>query len=356
MKRLLIFDYFRGVHSTGFASLHKHDDEGTIVKLASHPVDLFDSKRFDKALSAWNSSVFLGHNRHATAGKVNGVNAHPFQSGDIIGAHNGTLTSESWQDLEEELGYQTGTDSEAIIKCIDKIGIEETVKKLQGAWALVWFDCKKQELYFLRNKERPFWLAHTENFEKVVWASEWPMISAALNLDKKGYDLHTEKNDAAYFATKENVLYTFPLADMAEGLINDRREYEGITLKGREAPKKVVSTGGPFPGGTNGGTDTTTSTTTSLSSIKPLRSLELDGTVSDPFDGLLIREKFEEIAHGGCDWCGGELDFYEQGNVVYLNRDKVIGPRCSGTHMNELHVKGPIEKFLHDNTKLKEKV
>lgn len=352
MKRLLIFDYFRGKDSTGFAALRK-DGEGRIAKIASHPVDLFDMGTFDKALSAYNSSAFIGHNRAATLGVVNGVNAHPFQSGDIIGCHNGTLTKESFKDLKEALQEETGTDSEAIIKCIDRFGIEETVKMLQGAWALVWFDMKKQELYFLRNDERPFWVGYDKSFKKVFWASEWPIMQAALLTGKGDYDLFTTEDNSAYFSTKVNTLYTYDLVSMHEGLYQDRTEFEGKPLKGKEAPKPVTYTGrtsgDPFliEDTTSTQAGTTTSTTTS-----PSKRIELEGTVSDPFDGLLDKNEFEIMTKYGCSFCGEEVSFYDEGLKVFLNRRKVLGGCCSGLKENELHVQGSLEKFLQDSTKL----
>ena len=78
-KRMLVFDYFRGTDSTGVAWL-KNTGNSDIVKLPSHPLDLFGMKKFDSGLMGSNSIVFLGHNRAATMGKVNGINAHPFGS------------------------------------------------------------------------------------------------------------------------------------------------------------------------------------------------------------------------------------------------------------------------------------
>ena len=110
MKRMLILDYFRGTDSTGFAAVKVKEDEVLMTKIASHPIDLFDMGAFKKALNGNTSKVFLGHNRAATVGKVNAVNAHPFQVGDILGVHNGTLDKDSWKRLDETLGYDTDVD------------------------------------------------------------------------------------------------------------------------------------------------------------------------------------------------------------------------------------------------------
>src|SRR3546814_3133548 len=111
--------------------------------------------RFSEANNVYQSLAFVGHNRFATKGKVNDLNAHPFHYGNIVGAHNGTLEKSSWDALDKKLGEDTDVDSQAIIKSIATFGIEETVPLLQGAWALVWFDMEAQTLNFLRKDERP---------------------------------------------------------------------------------------------------------------------------------------------------------------------------------------------------------
>src|SRR3546814_6662079 len=47
MRRLLVFDYFRGPDSTGFAALRK-DGTHRLAKIASNPLNLFDMKRFSE--------------------------------------------------------------------------------------------------------------------------------------------------------------------------------------------------------------------------------------------------------------------------------------------------------------------
>src|SRR3546814_12623264 len=72
---------------------------------------LFPDTTLCRSLSGYNSKAFIGHNRAATLGKVNGLNAHPFRYDNIMGAHNGTLDTQSWLRLEEEdntINFQIG--------------------------------------------------------------------------------------------------------------------------------------------------------------------------------------------------------------------------------------------------------
>src|SRR4051812_28283409 len=77
IKRLLMYDYFRGPDSTGLAAIRGNGDV-YLAKLASDPVTLFDTGKFKAAISSI-SRVYMGHNRSATRGAVNNYNAHPIE-------------------------------------------------------------------------------------------------------------------------------------------------------------------------------------------------------------------------------------------------------------------------------------
>jgi len=49
-----------------------------------------------------------------------------------------------------------------------------------GAWALVWWDKGEETLNFLRNKERPLWIAFTKSNDTLFWASELWMLEGVL--------------------------------------------------------------------------------------------------------------------------------------------------------------------------------
>ena len=65
LKRLLMFDYFRGPDSTGLGTLFT-DGDVKVAKIASNPVNLFDTTRFKAALNAYKASV-LGETRARVA-------------------------------------------------------------------------------------------------------------------------------------------------------------------------------------------------------------------------------------------------------------------------------------------------
>lgn len=360
MKKLLVFDYFRGPDSTGFAAMRSFPPNGPkdwkLAKVASNPIDLFDMKKFTDALNGHNSTVFLGHNRLATKGVINTYNAHPYVfdkadgTGVIVCAHNGTLDMSSWKALEDAIGEKFEVDSMAIAAAIAKLGIDAVVPLLQGAWALVWFDTGDNTLNFIRNKERPFWYAYNEKFDKLFWASEWPTIHAAINLSANPDKLY-EKDNFRFWAAKEDWHYKFDLDKLKAGA-TVRPKPRVKELKGKEpAPASTYTCGvDPFQRGNRvwkdgkwseaGTTSTTTAHgsggTSSSSSVgqagtggSNVSVLHIKGSKTQPFGEFLTKEEFDKIAKYGCSWCQADVEYEEPGVQVFVNQDMVLCPACA---------------------------
>lgn len=346
LKRLLVLDYFRGTDSTGFAAIRVNGD-AKLAKIASHPLDLFDMKSFDQALNGNMSKVFIGHNRAATKGKVNGLNAHPFHFGHIIGAHNGTLDRASWKRLEDAIGEETDVDSAAIFKAFEKIGVEETIALMEegrtpseGAWALVWFNQEDGTLNFLRNKHRPFWYAYDKDYKRVFWASEWPMIQAATSLapSTNGYELAKSKDGYIYWESEADWWYKYEIDSFMKG--SDKRPVaRHKQLKGREPAPAVSYAEGNRPFNTTvWGGDGKNSTTTSPSNtgnnvttfVPTPHVLDLIGSRISPLGSYMDKARFDEIAKYGCSWCQADVEYTEPGVTVYDSRNEVLCPECSG--------------------------
>lgn len=356
LKRLLLLDYFRGTDSTGVAAIRK-DGNTPIAKLASHPIDLFDSKAYEKLNTAFQTKVFIGHNRAATKGKVNGNNAHPYQYGHIIGAHNGTLEQSSWKDLNECLGYETDVDSMAIFACIEKVGIEETVKMLRGAWALVWVNLEERTLNFLRNKERPMWHSYTSDFNKIIWASEWPMIQAATEMGgKDAYDLYTTSKGHCFFSMEEDYLYSYDFDKMSAGQYTNLPDAKIKKIEGRP-PLPVVTYpqgGSPFTGGA-GTTKTTTSGQRTPSEVKtdlpPVITIITSG--DKPFGNFLDRGQFDANTDQKCMYCLEPMKYDDEGVVYFEGMEEALCGECSG-HSTSRFMATP--RTYHEHLKPKENV
>lgn len=169
---LLIMDQLRGQHSVGVMGLRKNDTV-EVQKRAIGVNDFLDLGKVNNLIL--NSKILIGHNRYATQGKKNSVNAHPFTHGDITGVHNGTLRQQFL--LPDHKDFEV--DSDNIFHAIAKNGINATWPLVNGAAALVWWDDSIGTLNFIRNEERPLWYCHSEDGHTIFWASEKHMLLAA---------------------------------------------------------------------------------------------------------------------------------------------------------------------------------
>lgn len=339
MKRLLVFDYFRGPDSTGLASIRNNGDV-KIAKGAVGPLDLFDTKKFQETNSGHSSIAFIGHNRLATKGGVNNINAHPFQYGHIVGAHNGTLDQSSWTALEDAIGEKHSVDSMAVIHAIEKLGIEETVKLLQGAWALTWYDLEAKTINLLRNDQRPLWMAYSKKFDRLFWASEHKILDLALStaIKSQEYEMYVEVDtNYQYWAVPVDKWYSFDIEGLRSGG-DDLPKPKVKPLKGKEPAPAVSYTCGTsnFPKRPPIRTSTPTSTQTPSfrgtagTTNQPKRDcLNIEGSDTAPFGGYLTREQFDTLAKYGCSWCAATVEFDEPGVTVYESQGAVLCPSCS---------------------------
>jgi len=182
-RYLHYFDEIRGEHSTGLAVIRENSNNVSIYKAVGGVHDLWDEwhDKFDPkdhTLNSWNEKVYIGHNRFATMGARTPKNAHPFQHGKIVGAHNGTLTYKYLDKLEGNDLFEV--DSEAIFYSINKKGLADTIATMHGAWALTYWDGNTQTMNFIRNKERTLFYVWTEDHKTLFWASEEWMLRVAL--------------------------------------------------------------------------------------------------------------------------------------------------------------------------------
>lgn len=355
MKRLLILDYFRGPDSTGLAAIETNG-HANIAKIASNPVDLFDMNKFKTALSGAKSKAFIGHNRLATRGVVNNINAHPYQFDHIVGAHNGTLETGCKWALEDALDEKFDVDSQALFAAIARLGVENVIPMLRSsdnanvssAWALVWYDQNQNSLNFLRNQHRPLWYGYDKECKRLFWASQWEIIDSAVKIGQTSgaptYEMFVEEDtNYKYWPFDDDIHYRFDLDALKEG--GSRPKPKVKELKGKEPAPASTGVMGDDPFGRSPmgfhGTPTNTSTasgstttshgsTTLRSRSKKVDLVHLFGCSTAPYAGYISEKRFTEFAKFGCGWCGTSLFYGEPGVTIYDRDDLILCPGCSG--------------------------
>lgn len=180
-------DSLRGFDATGVITCHNNGDFG-IMKDASEGTYFnaqFISSDLDKDLYK-NGTAVIGHNRAKTFGENTDENAHPFVVDKTFAmVHNGTLRNhkkiaDTSVDSEAlAILFKQAMDEEDFVKALS-----EAVWKVEGAFACVWYDQKRNQVGMVRNSQRP--LGTLELNGSIIFASEMMMASwiASRNTEK----------------------------------------------------------------------------------------------------------------------------------------------------------------------------
>lgn len=191
-KSLLLHDVVRGHHATGVASINTSKNEVGVTKEAIPSYEFLDKYELVD-----DCNIYIGHNRWATRGdKTRDDHAHPFTHGTITGVHNGSLRDQSLLDNHTDFEV----DSDNLFNHLARRGIEDTAKNLDGAFAIVYYDESDRTLNFIRNSERPLYIAKLTN-GSICWASESLMLEWLVDRSKT---LSLAKHEGA------NALYLLP--------------------------------------------------------------------------------------------------------------------------------------------------
>lgn len=172
-SQMLYADELRGHHATGIISVDK-DKSVSYFKKAMPASEFLNLRTTDRVINEKRGiQALIGHNRYATQGAITDKNSHPFTHGEITLVHNGSLLE--MDELPDN--HLFDVDSEAITHSINKIGIEDTVSLLNGAFTLVYHDYSDNSINIVRNKERPLAFGTIKFERNMAFASEANMLN-----------------------------------------------------------------------------------------------------------------------------------------------------------------------------------
>lgn len=332
-KWLLLMDTTRGEDSTGVAfrkvSTSQKRSQLAILKVEGLPSNLyrkFPETFTDKGvfkptnIAKENITWLMGHNRAATIGQVNSLNAHPFHHGHITGCHNGTVRT-GLTTLEKGPEIKGTTDSEQIFYTMSKgVPIDKIIKRITGGTALTWWDSKELSYNIYRNKERPMNYVYDQTTKLFVYASEQWMLRLALSQAKLSYLIKDIKE-----LPEDSHL---------------KIQYEGLGIK--EVTTQTIK---PLVVVNN------TQNTSNYSAMYPSKNHPLNrnvkvpeylkdkGKSEAPFRSSagwldmskLTQEDFQKNTRFGCALCQTNLEYdeFKRGEVLWLEKDTPLCCSCA---------------------------
>lgn len=164
-KSMMIVTSLRGYDSSGIfvTEIDKPENPAKVIRTVGDPFNILLSEQGEKFLdyAYKRGQAMVGHGRAATKGNINVKNAHPFKEGPLCLVHNGTIHT----GLEKYESKDVEVDSHALTHMLVEEGVEQGLKKTNGAFAVVLHDTQNKCIWFARNYQRP--LAIFENHEAI---------------------------------------------------------------------------------------------------------------------------------------------------------------------------------------------
>lgn len=341
---LLHLDTVRGDDSTGVAfkrtKVGSEAPKTTVVKTEGIPYklyakfpEIFNSKGDFEKENSYNFSWVMGHNRAKTIGAVNAVNAHPFHHGNIVGAHNGTIST-GLHELPTSADIVGQTDSERIMYALSKgVSLQDIVKKLRGAIALSWYDSDTNTYHLFRNKERTlhYYVGPLSNF--VMYASEAWMIKIAAARAKISLvgDIQTMPDDehVTFELGKKDIIISKETVSrpLEPAVVTPYRHSGNYSQDSFHNRRKVKAPEYFKADNINHGGDNLIH----FSAIKPVA-----GWLKPEYSKV----EFDKNSKFGCVACSCDLDYadYLLGKVHWLERDAPFCDSCAGSFQKEKQV------------------
>lgn len=163
IRALALINRERGTHGLGL-----FDNSGKSVKTGKDALKALTFNDFTKFINYRHRWFLAGHTRHATRGKINNRNAHPFRYGCIIGAHNGMVIAPKKYNV----------DSEYLFDKLNKSGgdYQTALADVRGYWGLTWYD---GDNFYITAHDNSIYIGHASD-GTFYYSSEKSHLSACI--------------------------------------------------------------------------------------------------------------------------------------------------------------------------------
>jgi hypothetical protein len=187
----LVTGWLRGENATGLFGVPDSTKNFSpeVIRRCVRGHDFADLDIVDRYLQ--NVDTFkasVGHHRAATLGGRNQGDAHPFRFGNTTLVHNGTLSNHHYFDHKDSTISSVDSAKLAYNLSKEKDPLD-VLTRVNGAFALVWYNEDTKKLYFTRNDDRPLHFAWDKNNTNLYFASEkehlqWLLVRNKLSFEK----------------------------------------------------------------------------------------------------------------------------------------------------------------------------
>tara|TARA_R100000742_G_C4278130_1_gene100629 strand:+ start:977 stop:2041 length:1065 start_codon:yes stop_codon:yes gene_type:complete len=162
-----------------------------------------------------NSTIVIGHVRLATHGAVTERNAHPFEIGEVVGAHNGVIYN--YNKLANVYSKNIEVDSEVIFASLNNNPMDKALEQLEGDFAVSWVKESNKILHLARESSRPIHVAYWRKARVLLWASTEEILKKALK--RAGLILK-------HHGLKSELIYSFDTDKFEKGYTPEKTKFE----------------------------------------------------------------------------------------------------------------------------------